>query len=55
MQIQETILPICVVKGGCMGLEFNLDRDIIPFGSVARYCEQETKLKLINLGDIGAK
>lgn len=55
MQIFDTVQTLCVVKGCCLGLEFSLDRKVIPFGAVVLNCERESKLMLLNTGDIGAK
>lgn len=55
MQIGDSVQPICMVKGYCLGMEFSLDRSLIPFGAVVRNCEKQSKLLLINSGDIGAK
>ncbi|XP_075214196.1 hydrocephalus-inducing protein homolog [Lycorma delicatula] len=47
--------PLCILKGYCIGPEFSLDRDYIPFGCVVLGCSSSVKFLLLNTGDIGSK
>lgn len=55
VQMDSTILPLMIVKGSCVGAEFLLNRNYISFGSVVRGCTLNSKLILLNIGDIGAR
>ena len=54
-QINNTTLPLTIVKGSCLGAEFQLNRTYISFGSVVEGCTLDTQLILLNTGDVGAR
>ena len=55
LKIDNTIIPLTVVKGSCTVASFHLNRTYISFGTVFECCTVEEKLVLINDGDIGSK
>lgn len=54
-QTNSTIQPLFILRGSCIGAEFRLNRTYIPFGIVVQDCLSETKIILLNTGDIGAR
>ncbi|KAK2576816.1 hypothetical protein KPH14_005450 [Odynerus spinipes] len=54
-KIDSTILSLAILRGGCIGPEFHLNRTYIAFGTIVRGCTTETELVLMNTGDVGAK
>ncbi|XP_018307393.1 hydrocephalus-inducing protein homolog [Mycetomoellerius zeteki] len=54
-QTNSTIQPLFILRGSCIGAEFRLNKTYVPFGIVVRGCLSETKIMLLNTGDIGAR
>lgn len=54
-QTNSLIQPLFILHGSCIGAEFRLNRTYIPFGIVVQDCHSETKVVLLNTGDIGAR
>ncbi|XP_017761798.1 PREDICTED: LOW QUALITY PROTEIN: hydrocephalus-inducing protein-like [Eufriesea mexicana] len=55
LQTSSTILPMFLVRGSCVGAEFHLNRTHIPFGTVVQGCVEESKMILMNTGDLGSR
>lgn len=55
LKIDATILPLIIVKGSCVAAEFLLNRNYISFGSTVQGSTLNSKLMLLNTGDIGAR
>ena len=47
--------PLLSVSGTCQGLELRLDSETLSFGSVVKNSSVTKKLRLSNMGEIGAK
>ncbi|KAL6429109.1 hypothetical protein ACFW04_008114 [Cataglyphis niger] len=54
-QTNSTIQPLFILRGSCIGAEFRLSRTCISFGVIVQGCLSETKVVLLNIGDIGAR
>ncbi|XP_026670111.1 hydrocephalus-inducing protein-like [Ceratina calcarata] len=54
-QTASTILPLFLLRGSCVGAEFRLNRAHIPFGTIVQGCSEETKVILMNTGDLGSR
>lgn len=54
-QMDCTILPLTIVRGSGVGAEFQLNRTYISFGSIVEGCTLDSKLMLLNTGDVGAR
>lgn len=54
-QINSIIQPLFILRGSCIGTEFCLNRTHVSFGIVVQGCLSETKVGLLNIGDIGAR
>ncbi|XP_043589559.1 hydrocephalus-inducing protein-like isoform X1 [Bombus pyrosoma] len=54
-QSSSMILPLFSVRGSCVGAEFRLNRNHIPFGTVVQDCTEESKVILTNTGDLGSR
>ena len=54
-QSSSTILPLFLVRGSCVGAEFRLNRNHISFGTVIQGCAAESKIVLMNTGDLGSR
>ncbi|XP_071647191.1 hydrocephalus-inducing protein isoform X1 [Temnothorax longispinosus] len=54
-QTNSMIQPLFILRGSCIGAEFRLNRTYVPFGIVVQRCLSETKIVLLNTGDIGAR
>ncbi|XP_072764383.1 hydrocephalus-inducing protein homolog [Anoplolepis gracilipes] len=54
-QTNSTIQPLFILRGSCIGAEFRLNRTCISFGIIVQGCLSETKVVLLNIGDIGAR
>nr|XP_012219399.1 PREDICTED: hydrocephalus-inducing protein homolog [Linepithema humile] len=54
-QTNMMIQPLFILHGSCIGAEFRLNRTYIFFGIVVENCASETKIMLLNTGDIGAR
>lgn len=54
-QSSSMILPLFSVRGSCVGAEFRLNRNHIPFGTVVQGCTEESKVILMNTGDLGSR
>ncbi|KAK9306551.1 hypothetical protein QLX08_002752 [Tetragonisca angustula] len=54
-QSSSTILPLFLVRGSCVGVEFGFNRNHISFGTVIQGCAAESKLVLMNTGDLGSR
>lgn len=55
MLFDSTILSLFIIRGNCVGPEFRLDKTYMAFGTVVQGCISETKLVLMNIGDVGGK
>lgn len=55
LQTSSTILPMFLVRGSCVGAEFHLNRTHIPFGTIVQGCVEESKVILMNTGDLGSR
>ncbi|XP_048264436.1 LOW QUALITY PROTEIN: hydrocephalus-inducing protein [Bombus terrestris] len=54
-QSSSMILPLFSVRGSCVGAEFRLNRNHIFFGTVVQGCTEESKVILMNTGDLGSR
>ncbi|XP_033221021.1 hydrocephalus-inducing protein homolog [Belonocnema kinseyi] len=54
-QIDCTIIPFTILRGSGVGAEFQLNRTYISFGSIVEGCTLDSKLMLLNTGDVGAR
>lgn len=54
-QTDSTIRPLFIARGSCVGAEFRLNRTHLSFGIVVQDCLSETRIVLLNTGDIGAR
>lgn len=54
-QTAFTVQPLLTLRGSCIGKEFRLSRTHLPFGFVVQGCLRETKVALLNTGEIGAR
>lgn len=55
LQTNSIILPLFLVRGSCVGTEFLLNRRHIFFGTVIQDCIEESKVILMNIGDLGSR
>lgn len=55
MESGGTSQPLFMVTGCCLGHEFQLDMDHIPFGAVWQNSKSSRRILIINSGDIGAR
>lgn len=55
LQTNSIILPLFLVRGSCVGTEFLLNRSHIFFGTVIQDCIEESKVILMNIGDLGSR
>lgn len=53
--VDSTIFSLFILRGSCVGPEFRLDKSYIAFGTIIQGCISETKLVLMNIGDVGGK
>ncbi|XP_046822171.1 hydrocephalus-inducing protein-like [Vespa crabro] len=53
--VDSTIFSLFILRGSCVGPEFRLDKTYIAFGTVIQGCISETKLILMNIGEVGGK
>ncbi|XP_014477569.1 PREDICTED: hydrocephalus-inducing protein homolog [Dinoponera quadriceps] len=54
-QTASTVQPLFALRGSCIGREFRLSKTRLSFGFVHQGCLEETKIALLNTGDIGAR
>lgn len=55
LQTNSNIIPLFLVRGSCVGTEFRLNRTNIFFGTVIQDCIEESKMILMNTGDLGSR
>nr|XP_034173204.1 hydrocephalus-inducing protein homolog isoform X3 [Osmia lignaria] len=55
LQTGSTIMPLFVVQGSCVAAEFQLNRTRVSFGTVVQGYTSETRVVLMNTGDVGAR
>ncbi|CAL7939802.1 unnamed protein product [Xylocopa violacea] len=55
LQSSSMILPLFLVHGSCVGTQFRLNRTHIPFGTIVQGHTKETKVVLMNTGDLGSR
>ncbi|XP_031371258.1 hydrocephalus-inducing protein-like [Apis dorsata] len=55
LQTNSNIIPLFLVRGSCVGTDFRLNRTNIFFGTVTQDCIEESKMILMNTGDLGSR
>nr|XP_033321170.1 hydrocephalus-inducing protein homolog [Megalopta genalis] len=55
VQAASTILPLFIMHGCCVGMEFQLNGTLFSFGTIVEGCTKQSKVVLMNTGDIGAR
>ncbi|XP_076763005.1 hydrocephalus-inducing protein [Xylocopa sonorina] len=55
LQSSSMILPLFILHGSCVGTQFRLNRTHIPFGTTVQGYAKETKVVLMNTGDLGSR
>ncbi|XP_076283243.1 hydrocephalus-inducing protein homolog [Lasioglossum baleicum] len=55
IQMSSIILPLFMVHASCVGMEFRLNGSLFSFGTIVAGCTRQSKMILMNTGDIGAR
>ncbi|XP_076659704.1 hydrocephalus-inducing protein homolog [Halictus rubicundus] len=55
IQMSSTIFPLFMVHASCVGMEFRLNGTLFSFGTIVEGCARQSKVVLMNTGDIGAR
>lgn len=55
LQTNSNVIPLFLLRGSCIGMEFRLNRSHIFFGTIIQDCIEESKMILMNTGDLGSR
>lgn len=54
-QVQDTVETLCIVKAGCLEMNYYFDKNAVDFGNIIFGRTVSQRLILYNAGDVGGR